>query len=188
MTVRQKFLVLLVVIPALTVLWAQFWPGAWWLFVIWLPLAVIGLWDMFQTKQTLRRLYPVLGHFRYLLESFRTEIQQYFIETDLSGKPVNREHRALVYQRAKGQRDTRPFGTILDVNDEGYEWINHSVSPAKIKYYHPRVTIGGKDCKQPYQASLLNISAMSYGSLGHNAIEALNLGAKRGGFAHNTGE
>lgn len=188
MTVRQKFLVLLAVIPSLTVLWAQFWPGAWWLFLIWVPLAIIGLWDMFQTKQTLRRLYPVIGHFRYLLESFRTEIQQYFIETDLSGTPVNREHRALVYQRAKGERDTRPFGTIKDVNGEGYEWMNHSVSPAKIKYYHPRVSIGGKDCKQPYQASLLNISAMSYGSLGHNAIEALNLGAKRGGFAHNTGE
>lgn len=188
MTVRQKFLVLLFVIPALTVLAAWFWPGFWWLFIIWTPLAVLGLVDIFQTKQTIRRLYPVLGHFRYLLESFRTEIQQYFIENDLSGTPVNREHRSLVYQRAKGARDTRPFGTILDVNANGYEWINHSVSPAKIKYYHPRVTIGGKDCAQPYQSSLLNISAMSYGSLGHNAIEALNLGAKRGGFSHNTGE
>lgn len=188
MTVRQKFLVLLFVIPAFTVLVGWFWPGAWWLFVIWIPLALLGLIDMFQTKQTLRRLYPVLGHFRYLLESFRTEIQQYFIEDDLSGTPINREHRSLVYQRAKGESDTRPFGTIIDINKNGYEWMNHSVSPAKIKYYHPRVKMGGKDCKQPYQASVLNISAMSYGSLGHNAIEALNLGAKQGGFLHNTGE
>ncbi len=188
MTVRRKFLVALVVLPVLVVLWAQFWTPAWWMFVVIGPLAVLGLWDILQTKKAILRLYPILGHFRYILESFRVEMQQYFIESDLNGRPVAREFRSLVYQRAKGQKDTRPFGTILEVNQDGYEWINHSVAPTHIEEHDLRVQFGGKDCKQPYVAKPMNISAMSYGSLSKNAIEALNLGAKKGGFAHNTGE
>lgn len=188
MTVRQKFIILLLIIPALTALWALQWPPAWWLFVLWAPLGLLGLRDMFQTKKAVLRLYPVIGHFRYLFESIRPEIQQYFVESDLNGTPVPREFRALVYQRAKGDRDTRPFGTIMDVNADGYEWINHSLAPKHHHDFNPRVRFGGPDCKQPYDASPLNISAMSFGSLSRNAIEALNLGAKAGGFAHNTGE
>ncbi|TDR20544.1 FMN-binding glutamate synthase family protein [Marinicella litoralis] len=188
MTVRQKFMVLLIVVPALVVVWAQYWPAAWWSFLIIAPLAILGLYDMFQPKKAILRLYPVIGHFRYVLESFRVEIQQYFIESDLNGKPIPREFRSLVYQRAKGQKDTRPFGTIMDVNKDGYEWINHSVAPTHIDEQALHITIGGADCKQPYDAKPLNISAMSYGSLSKNAIEALNLGARKGGFAHNTGE
>ena len=188
MTVRRKFVVALFVLPALVVLWAQYWPAAWWLFLLLGPLAILGLYDMFQTKKAVLRLYPILGHFRYLLESFRVEIQQYFIESDLNGTPVPREFRSLVYQRAKGQKDTRPFGTIMDVNQDGYEWMNHSVAPTHIEEHDLCVTFGGKDCKQPYVAKPMNISAMSYGSLSKNAIEALNLGAQKGGFAHNTGE
>ncbi len=188
MTVRQKFVLALIVVPALVVLWAQYWPMAWWFFVLIGPLAVLGLYDMFQTKRAILRLYPILGHFRYLLESFRVEIQQYFIESDLNGTPVPREFRSLVYQRAKGQKDTRPFGTIMDVNQDGYEWINHSVSPTHIEAHDLHVKFGGSECQQPYMAKPMNISAMSYGSLSKNAIEALNLGAKKGGFAHNTGE
>lgn len=188
MTVRRIFMVLLFVVPLLVILWAQFWSPAWWAFVVIIPLAILGLYDMFQTKRAILRLYPVLGHFRYILESFRVEIQQYFIESDLNGTPVPREFRSLVYQRAKGQKDTRPFGTIMDVNEDGYEWINHSVSPTHLGESDLKVKFGGVDCKQPYVASPMNISAMSYGSLSKNAIEALNLGAKNGGFAHNTGE
>jgi len=188
MTVRQKFVVLLIVVPVLVVVWAQYWPTAWWSFVIIGPLALLGLYDMFQVKKAILRLYPVIGHFRYLLESFRVEIQQYFIESDLNGTPVPREFRSLVYQRAKGQKDTRPFGTIIDVNQDGYEWINHSVAPTHIEEHDLQVKFGGPECKQPYAAKPMNISAMSYGSLSKNAIEALNLGAKKGGFAHNTGE
>lgn len=188
MTVRRKFMVLLIVVPALVILWAQYWSAAWWLFVIIVPLATLGLYDILQTKKSILRLYPVLGHFRYLLESIRVELQQYFIESDLNGVPVSREYRSLVYQRAKGQKDTRPFGTILEVNNDGYEWMNHSVAPIHVTTKDLQVTIGGADCKQPYLAKPLNISAMSYGSLSKNAIEALNLGAKQGGFAHNTGE
>jgi len=188
MTVRQQFAIAAVVVPVVLVAWAQYWPGAWWLFVVIGPLIMLGLRDMFQKKRTLLRLYPIIGHFRYLLESFRVEIQQYFIESDLDANPVAREFRSLVYQRAKGQKDTRPFGTILDVNQDGYEWINHSVSAAHVAENDLAVIFGGPQCQKPYVAKPLNISAMSYGSLSKNAIEALNLGAKRGGFAHNTGE
>jgi len=143
---------------------------------------------MVQSKHSIRRLYPVLGHFRYLLESVRPEIQQYFVESNTDGTPISREFRSLVYQRAKGARDTRPFGTIFDVNRPGYEWVNHSLLPKHLSDTDPRVKFGGPDCQKPYLASPLNISAMSYGALSKNAIMALNKGAKIGGFAHNTGE
>ncbi|MHC4857196.1 MAG: FMN-binding glutamate synthase family protein [Planctomycetota bacterium] len=143
---------------------------------------------MRQRNHTVLRLYPVIGHLRYLFESIRPEIQQYFVESDTNGKPISREFRDLVYQRAKGVRDTRPFGTLFDVYHDGCEWINHSLSPQPVQEKDPRVRFGGKDCAQPYVASPLNISAMSFGALSRNAIMALNKGAKSGGFAHNTGE
>ena len=143
---------------------------------------------MWQKKHALLRLYPVIGHFRYLFESFRKEIQQYFVISDLDGRPVNREFRSLVYQRAKAVRDTRPFGTIFDVYRDGCEWINHSLAPKHISNHDPRVMFGEGRCQQPYAASPLNISAMSYGALSKTAIMALNKGASLGGFAHNTGE
>jgi len=163
--------------------------SAWlWAFLVLIPLYLLGLYDMLQTRQSIRRLYPLLGRFRYLLESFRPEIQQYFVESDTSGTPIPREFRSLIYQRSKGDRDTRPFGTIFDVNRAGYEWVNHSMLPKHLTDTNPRVKFGGPDCLKPYMASPLNISAMSYGALSKNAIMALNKGAKIGGFAHNTGE
>jgi glutamate synthase domain-containing protein 2 len=110
------------------------------------------------------------------------------VESDTSGRPFSREQRSVVYARAKNTRDTIPFGTVEDVYETGYEWVNHSLSPKKIGHADVRVMIGGPDCKQPYSASLLNISAMSFGALSNNAVIALNQGAKIGGFAHNTGE
>jgi glutamate synthase domain-containing protein 2 len=187
-TVRQYFFILAVLVPALVIALAQWWPGAWWLFVLVAPLLLMGLVDCFQKRHTIRRLYPVVGRFRYLLESFRREIQQYFVESETDGMPVSREYRSLIYQRAKGDRDTRPFGTVFDVNADGYEWVNHSMAPKKVANHDPRVRFGGPECTEPYDASPLNISAMSYGSLSKNAIMALNWGAKLGGFAHNTGE
>ncbi len=148
-------------------------------------------WNYFQKKHTIRRNYPILGRFRYALEDVRPEIMQYFVETDTEGRPLNRIFRSLIYQRAKNETDTTPFGTQMDVYKTGYEWMEHSMyaknNPKNISSF-PRVFIGGNDCKQPYSASLLNISAMSFGSLSKNAILALNKGAKIGGFAHNTGE
>lgn len=188
MTVRQYFQLLAVAIPITILVVALVWPPVAWLFIIIIPVLVMGFNDMRQTRQTIRRLYPFVGRFRYLLESIRPEIQQYFVESDTSGAPFAREFRSLVYQRAKGDRDTRPFGTVFDVNRAGYEWINHSMTPKHPEAVQPRVRFGGKDCTKPYLASPLNISAMSYGSLSSNAIRALNKGAALGGFAHNTGE
>ena len=188
MTMRHKFvLVAIATILALLAI-SSLWPLALWAFVVVGPIIGLGVYDMFQTRHTLRRLYPVLAHFRYLLESVRPEIQQYFVESETSGVPIPREFRSLIYQRAKGDRDTRPFGTIFDVNRPGYEWLNHSIVPSHPTNLSPRVRFGGDQCTKPYDASPLNISAMSYGSLSQNAIRALNKGAKQGGFFHNTGE
>ncbi len=188
MLVRTQFIILSVILPLAILVLARFWPDAYWLFVIILPIIVLGLYDLVQRKQTMLRLYPVIGHLRYLFESIRPEIQQYFVESDTNGQPVNREFRALVYQRAKGQLDTRPFGTLFDVYRNGYEWVNHSLAPKAVHEKNPRIRFGGPDCSQPYDASPLNISAMSFGALSQNAIMALNKGAKTGGFSHNTGE
>jgi len=186
--VRQGFYVLSIVIPLLIVLVSFFWPEILWSFVIVVPVILLGIYDMVQPRQTVLRLYPVIGHFRYMLEYVRPEIQQYFIETDTNGMPISREFRTLVYQRAKGVRDTRPFGTVFDVYRQGYEWINHSLAPTAGLERDPRILFGEKNCTKPYAASPLNISAMSYGALSKTAIMALNKGAKARGFAHNTGE
>ena len=151
-------------------------------------IALLGTWDLIQTKHSLRRNYPVLANLRFLLEEIRPEIRQYFLESDLDGTPFNRSKRAVVYQRAKNQLDKRPFGTQQDVYGENYEWLTHSIAPAKVSGHDFRIQVGGPDCKQPYSMSLFNVSAMSFGSLSANAIRALNKGAKLGGFAHDTGE
>lgn len=160
------------------------------LLVIILPLILMGVYDMLQSKKAIRRNFPLIGRMRYLLESIGPEIRQYFIETDLEGKPFNRLQRSLVYQRSKKEPDTTPFGTQLNVYEQGYEWINHSIRAISFADIDldPRVTIGSSQCLQPYSASLFNISGMSYGSLSKNAIIALNAGAKMGNFYHNTGE
>lgn len=188
MLMRHYFQIFAICAPVLVLGLYLLWPPAIWIFVLIIPIIVLGVIDMLQTRQTVRRLYPFFGRFRYLLESVRPEIQQYFVESDTSGSPIPREFRSLVYQRAKGDRDTRPFGTIFDVNRPGYEWINHSLVPKHAHELDPRVKFGGERCAKPYMASPLNISAMSYGALSGNAIRALNKGAKIGGFSHNTGE
>jgi glutamate synthase domain-containing protein 2 len=150
-------------------------------------LAGLGIFDMQQSKSSILRNYPVIGHLRFMLEYVRPEIRQYFIEGDSEAAPFSRAQRSLVYQRAKGESDKQPFGTQLSVYAEGYEWVNHSVSPSTVSSHDFRVTIGATTA-QPYSASVFNISAMSFGALSANAILALNAGAKRGGFAHDTGE
>lgn len=151
-------------------------------------LALMGLQDVMQTKHAVLRNYPVVGHLRFFLEGFRIEVRQYLLEGDHDEVPFSREDRSLVYQRAKGQEDKLPYGTKKNVYGAGYEWLTHSVQPVHIENSNFRVKIGGPDCKQPYDASLYNISAMSFGALSPNAILALNKGAKMGGFAHDTGE
>jgi glutamate synthase domain-containing protein 2 len=153
-------------------------------------LTGLGWRDTRQTRHSVLRNYPVIGHLRFLLEFIRPEMRQYFIESDNEAAPFSRQQRSLVYQRAKGDADKRPFGTQLDVHAQGYEWINHSMVPTALASHDFRITVGdgGTGCSQPYSASVFNISAMSFGALSANAILALNGGAKRGGFAHDTGE
>lgn len=159
-------------------------------FIVFGPLMILGFIDMNQTKRSIRRNFPLIGRLRYLLENIRPEIYQYFIESNTDGTPINRNDRAVIYQRAKQQLDTMPFGTQLNVYADGYEWMSHSITPVDSKEmnHHPRVMVGAGRCVHPYSMSLLNVSAMSFGSLSQNAIEALNGGAKIGDFAHNTGE
>lgn len=159
----------------------------WWGVGIFGGLAVLGTWDLLQARSTLRRNYPLLAHFRFGLESIGPEIRQYFIERDTEELPYSREQRALVYQRAKNVMDVVPFGTEHNVYDVAYEWINHSIVPSFIDTHDFRVRIGAGTA-QPYDASVFNISAMSFGALSANAIRALNEGARRGRFYHDTGE
>ena len=166
--------------------WYTFGSGGW-LAMVFVLLTLIGLRDKQQSPRSLLRNYPVVGHIRYMLESFRPEIRQYFLESDTEAAPFSRQQRSLVYQRAKGQPDKRPFGTQQDLARIGYEWINHSMAPTKLESHDFRVVIGA-DRAKPYSASIFNISAMSFGALSSNAILALNTGASRGHFAHDTGE
>ena len=151
-------------------------------------LGLLGLRDLFNTRHAVLRNYPIAAHLRFLLEGIRPEMRQYFFEGDKDGMPFPRDKRAIVYQRAKGQLDKRPFGTQQDVYGNQFEWINHSLVPIPPTQHDFRVTVGGPDCKQPYSLSMFNVSAMSFGALSANAIRALNKGAKLGNFAHDTGE
>lgn len=185
---RKEFRSILVVFLFLFSAVTYFFPLALWSLVFFGPLLAIGIYDYFQIKHTVRRNFPLFGHFRYIFESIRPEINQYFVESNTDGMPFSRELRSVVYQRAKGEVDTLPFGTQKDVYQDGYEWVNHSLHPISVSSSTLRVTIGGPDCLQPYSASLFNISAMSFGALSQNAILALSSGAKQGNFYHNTGE
>lgn len=164
------------------------WPAILWVLLVIGPLILLGIYDSCQHSHAVIRNFPVIGRARYWMESIRPEIQQYFVESDTSGRPFSRELRSVIYQRAKAATDTRPFGTIRDLNEVGSEWIAHSLSPKHPPEDEPRIWIGEGRCDQPYHASRLNVSAMSFGSLSKNAVLALNGGAKLGGFAHNTGE
>jgi glutamate synthase domain-containing protein 2 len=162
----------------------------WLLLLLLFPLLLLGIFDAFQTKHTIRRNFPLFGRLRYLAEKLRPGVQQYFVESDTNGAPFNRLQRSQIYARSKLQTETVPFGTQLNVYDNGYEWVNHSIRAldAHQQNQNPRVIIGSSQCIQKYEASIFNISAMSFGSLSRNAILALNNGARIGNFYHNTGE
>ncbi|MCP8687471.1 FMN-binding glutamate synthase family protein [Marinobacterium sedimentorum] len=160
---------------------------AFWLLML-VPLSLLGVWDVVQSRHTLLRNYPLVAHTRWVFEAVRPYVRQYIGESDLSGRPYNREQRSLVYERAKDTVDSQPFGTVFDVYDNQYELMTHSIAARKIEDTDFRICIGGPQCRKPYDASLLNISAMSFGALGGKAIEALNKGARSGGFYQDTGE
>lgn len=187
---RNDFKVFAILSVGLTAVIGFFWHSFWWAFIVVAPIVLLGIYDMYQTHHAIMRTFPLVGRGRYWMEWLRPKIYQYFVESDIDGRPFNRTERSIVYQRAKKDVDTTPFGTQLDVYEEGYEWMNHSIAARDFSDLNqdPRVLVGGPDCKQPYSASIFNVSAMSFGSLSTNAVLALNAGAKMGNFAHNTGE
>ena len=156
--------------------------------LIFAALVALGISDLVQTRHAIKRNYPVIGNLRYFFEELRPAMRQYFFENDSDQTPFSRTDRSLVYQRAKQQIDKRPFGTQGDVYGTDFEWINHSMEPVKPATHDFRIIVGGTDCTQPYDMSVLNISAMSFGALSANAVLSLNKGAALGGFAHDTGE
>lgn len=185
--VRLLFYVFAILSIAFVFIGSFFWPNIHILLFFIIPIILLGIYDI-RSKHNVLRNYPVIGHLRYMFEFIRPEIQQYFIATNLSGRPYNRETRELIYQRAAGLNDTLPFGTQHDIDELGYIFIEHSLKPAVYSRDTSRIEIGGKDCKRKYNASRLNISGMSYGALSPTAIEAMNHGAKLRNFAQNTGE
>ncbi len=172
----------------LAVIAALVWQSALWTLAISLPLLALAAWDFFQRSHTLRRNYPLIARIRWIMEDLRPYLRSYVVESDLDGRPFNHDERALVYARAKGELDSHPFGTELDVYSTEYEWLSHSIVPNEVAPTDWRVDVGSSQCGRPYSAALLNISAMSFGSLSSHAIMALNKGAKIGNFYHDTGE
>jgi glutamate synthase domain-containing protein 2 len=185
---RASFFKFLVPLFIATAILTWFYHGLLSLSIIVGILLAVGIYNAVQTKHSILRNFPVLGYFRFLFEFISPELQQYFIERNTDGKPFSRQQRALAYQRAKNIEATTPFGTQQELNTSDYEGLRHSIYPAPLLKELPRTTVGGNQCRHPYSASLLNISAMSFGSLSENAVMALNQGAKQGGFYQNTGE
>lgn len=187
---RKEFVLFCKIAWAIVLITGVFWTPFLWLLILLIPITALGYYDMHQEKHSLLRTFPVVGNGRWLMERLRPFVRQYLFESETDGTPINRMFRSVIYQRAKGQRDTIPYGTKVNTSKVGYEWIGHSI--AAIHYDkdkpEPRITVGGADCLLPYKASVFNISAMSFGSLSGNAILALNKGASTGGFYHNTGE
>lgn len=185
---KKIFYFYTIILLVLVAYLAQYNAGKLWWLIIPILIMIVGIYDIFQKQSAILRNFPIIGHFRILLSGFGPEIRQYFVESDTNGTPFNRLQRRIIEARSNGSGGTHPFGTELDVYQENYEWMPHSIYPAEKLKEAPRVNIGTLQCDKPYSASLLNISAMSYGSLSKNAIVALNKGACMGGFYHNTGE
>ena len=190
--IRTKALWAVIVLALLVIPLAVLVSPWWWLLeILFVPLVLLGIYDYFQLKHSILRNYPLAGRMRFLLEGMGPELHQYLVENDTDGRPFDRDTRSVIYQRAKNVADKKPFGTEHDVYAAGYSWLSHSISPRPMvadPEADLRVTIGGPQCTQPYSASVLNISAMSFGALGEAAVRAMNQGAKAGGFAHDTGE
>ncbi|HEY3799887.1 MAG TPA: FMN-binding glutamate synthase family protein [Caulobacteraceae bacterium] len=190
MLLSRYFVFQVLIVLTIVLIPAAVFVSPWWALalIVLVPLVLVGIADLFQPTHAILRNYPVIGHVRFLLESIRPELRQYIIEDERDPVPFSRDQRTLVYRRAKNVMDSQPFGTVHDVGAVGYGWISHSIRPKTITDHDFRISIGGAECRQPYSASVLNISGTSFGAVSANAIMAFNLGAKLGGFAHNTGE
>ncbi|MGC4934517.1 FMN-binding glutamate synthase family protein [Gordonia sp. DT30] len=187
--VRFAAVAVLVLVAVAAIVAAVLGPWGWIIAAVLLvPPAAVAVYDLIQRRHSILRNYPALGHMRFLLEDVRPEIQQYFIERNFDGRPFDRDTRSLIYERAKGTAAELSYGTERDIDRAGYEYLVHSTAPVENPPEPFRVRIGGPDCTQPYDMALLNVSSMSFGALSGNALRALNNGAKKGGFAHETGE
>lgn len=184
---RNHFIGLSFIILVGLALASFYWPPSLYLLLLAIALTIVGIRDLKSSKNVLRN-YPVIGHLRYMLEFIRPELRQYFFESEFSGRPTNRMQRTLIERRAANKSDASPFGTLYDFDAPGFNYAEHSLAPKQVSAESMQIWVGGAQCTQPYLASRLNISAMSFGALSARAISALNLGAARGGFAHNTGE
>ena len=185
--IRYLVLSISVLATVLSAVGTFVWGWHWSFLLVAALLTILGVHDLIQRRHAVLRNYPIIGHFRYLIETVRPEIQQYLIDSDTDEVPFARLQRSVVYQRAKGMPDGRSFGTKLLLDEAGYEWVNHSIVPSKLDSQDFRIAVGAGR-KKPYALSVLNISGMSFGALSANAIKALNKGAQLGGFAHDTGE
>lgn len=187
---RHEFVWIMLIIWLLTALGIYYWTPYAWVLVLLVPLTGLGIYDIAQSRHALWRNFPVIGHGRWIMEAIRPFLRQYFFESETDGVPISRMFRSVIYQRAKGQLDSVPYGTKVDTQRIGYEWIGHSMAAIHLSECaeKPAIVIGNSQCTKPYAASIFNISAMSYGALSNNAIRALNKGARKGGFYHNTGE
>ena len=187
--IRFGFVALLTAVAGASLLLAFLCSGGWWLPAALLAaVAAVGIYDLVQRRHSVLRNYPILGHMRFLLEALRPELQQYFIERNFDGRPFDRDVRSLIYERAKGTAAELAFGTERDIDAIGYEYLVHSARPVEPPDEPYRVRVGGPGCTRPYDMALMNVSAMSFGALSANALRALNNGARKGGFAHDTGE
>lgn len=166
---------------------ARWLPAALWPWLLLVALVIVGARDL-RSQHNVLRNFPIVGHLRYMLEFIRPELRQYFFESETSGRPFSREQRQTIYARSANAGDTAPFGTMRDFEDAGFNFAQHSMAPKDVDARHRRLRIGGSQCRQPYDSSRLNISAMSFGSLSGNAVAAMNRGAALGGFAQDTGE
>ncbi|MCB1740156.1 MAG: FMN-binding glutamate synthase family protein, partial [Gammaproteobacteria bacterium] len=183
---RVKRLIVPLVCTILAGLWI--WHGWLWLAALALLVVGLGLFDWLQRSEVITRNFPVAGRIRWLFYMLRPYLRAYIVEDDLHGTPYSFEARNLVHARARGKSGVHPFGTERDVDASEYHWVCHSIAPHPDPDKRPRVLVGNEQTTQPYSASILNISAMSFGALSANAVRALNLGARLGDFYHDTGE
>jgi len=173
---------------------------SWWMWIL-IVLAIIAIRDIFfQKKHTISHNYPILGHLRYLFEKIGPEIRQYFVANNREELPFNRIERGWIYASAKKENNYEGFGTDRDIYAHQHIFINNAMMPYKLPENHPnkiepnflpcaKVMGAYNKRKKPYRPdSIINVSAMSFGSLSAKAVESLNKGVKMAGAYHNTGE
>lgn len=172
---------------------------SWWLWII-IALVLIALRDILQKRHTISHNFPIVGHIRYLFESIGPEIRQYFVANNREELPFNRIERGWIYASAKKENNYEGFGTDRDIYKHQHIFINNAMMPYQVSKKHPNTTdktflpcakvMGAHNKrKRPYRpASVINVSAMSFGSLSAKAVESLNKGVHMAGAYHNTGE